>query len=171
MQHVQKRGKCVSCNFSNFSLVQERFVEQICCVLFLWLFPVHGLFSIFAFTLLCFDRSPGNIEPHLDKFVSASTSLSTPILRAALGLSICAIGCTVGWKRELYSDFILSSQVRIGDLGVGDFECGTVLHVEGQLCFAKFGLSPIPASQGMFSRLKIDAIPNLESLACPIEVL
>lgn len=85
-------------------------------------------------------------------------------------MSVCAC-IAVGWEGEVDSDFVLASQVGVGDLGVWYFEGGAVGNVEGEFGLAKVGLTPIPAAQGMFAVVQVDAVPRFEYLCDTIEVV
>lgn len=73
--------------------------------------------------------------------------------------------------REFNRDLVAACQVGIRNLGVWNLERWLVLYVEDKLGLAKLGLAPVPASEGVFSRLEVDAVPELEELAQTLKVL
>ncbi len=169
MQNVGKRSIAVAGNLANLSLLHQRVVEEICRILLLFgvLLARHVLAILL---LLPLRRSAGNVEAHLDELIARASGLLPP----RSGASEMAVGArvlSVRRQRELYGHLVLSGQVRVRYLRVGDLESGATLDVERHLGLAKLGLAPIPPAESMFLVLEIDAVPQLERLAETIKVL
>lgn len=172
MKDIQKRSKGITGHVADLSLVHKRLVEEIRRILllhfFLVLFPFA--FPLGVFCLLLLHGRAGDVEPHFDKLIRARRGLSSPVLCAPCRLSVGSVRLGRG-KGKLHRHLILSSQVGIGDFGVGHFESGSVLDIEGQLGLGELCITPVPSSQGVFAVLDVDAVPDFESLAQPFEVL
>lgn len=171
MKNVQERSKGIPRHITDLGLVHERLVEEVGSILLLHLFLVVllTLSALGTLSLLLLHCCAGNVEPHFDELIGSRCGLTTPVFCAASRL---AIGTVLSSReRKLHRHLVLSSQVGIGDFGVGDLEGGSVLHIEGQLGLGEFCLAPVPSSQGVFAGLDVDAVPDFESLAQPFEIL
>jgi hypothetical protein len=167
MKNIQEGRKRIACHVSNLGLVHESLIEEVRGILLLYLFLVVLLI---AFGLLLLHSCTRDVEAHLDQLIGARSSLPATVLRASSGLYVGTVRLVCG-KREFNRHFILACEVGIGDLGVGDFESGSVLDTEGELGLGELGLAPVPSTDGMFAGLDIDAVPDLEGLAQSLEVL
>lgn len=171
VKNVQECSKGIAGHFTDLGLVHQGLVEEVGSILLLHLFLIFLLAfgALGTFRLLLLHGSSWNVEAHFHEFISSRSSLATPVLCAASRLAITVpIG---GRERELHRDLVLSSQIGIRDFGVRDLESGSVLHVKGQFGLGEFCFAPIPSSQGMFSGLDVDAVPDFESLAQSFEIL
>jgi hypothetical protein len=168
VENVQECSKGIAGHFTDLGLVHQGLVEEVGSILLLRIFLIF-LLAFGTLRLLLLHGSSWNVEAHFHKFISSRSSLATPVLCAASRLGIAVpIG---GRERELHRDLVLSSQIGIRDFGVRDLEGGSVLHVKGQFGLGEFCFAPIPSSQGVFSGLDVDAVPDFESLAQSLEIL
>lgn len=127
MQDIQKGCKCVASHIANLSLVHECLVEEVCRVLFLFLFVVFFLITLAILCFLLLHCGARDVESHFHQLIRACCSLATAIFGTSCRLSfgICSREC------KLHRHFVLSSKVGIRDLGVWNLEGGSVLNVEG----------------------------------------
>lgn len=169
MKNIQKGRKCITSHVSNLGLVHQSFIEEVCRILLLHLFLIFLLVA-FTLTFLLLHGRARDVKAHLDQLVGTRSSLPTTVLGTSSGISVRTTRL-VCRKRKLNRHFVLARKVGVGDLGVGDFESGTVLDTEGELRLGELGLTPIPSTQGMFASLDVDAIPNFESLAQSLKIL
>lgn len=171
VKNIQEGSKRIAGHVADLRLVHECLVEEVGGVLFLHLFLVF-LLTIGTFGALCLlllHCCARNVESHFNELIGSCSGLAAPVLCAASRLAIAVrISAREG---KLHRHLVLSGQVGIGDFGVGDLEGGSVLDVERQLGLGEFCLAPVPSSQGVFAGLDIDAIPDFESLAQPLEIL
>lgn len=163
MQDIQEGGDRIASRLTDLRLLNQSIVEERDGAL---LFLVHAAPSIAAFGFFP-RRCAGNVEPHLRELVSPGRGL--PALPWCG--TILAVGLARVSDREFDSDFVATRKVGVGYLRVGDFERGTVLHVERDLSLAELGLAPIPAAQRVFLVLKGCAVPVLEDFAEALIVL
>lgn len=167
MQNIQEGRKCITRHVSNLSLVHQSLIEEVGRILLLHLFLV---LLLVALALLLLHGRTGNVEAHLHQLIGTSSSLAAAVLSAPGGLSVGAI-CLVCGKRKLNCHLILACEVGVGDLGVGDFERGSVLDTEGKLGLGELGLTPVPSADGVFAGFDVNAVPDFESLAQSLKVL
>lgn len=167
MQNIQEGRKSISRHVSNLSLVHESLVEEVGRILLLDLFLV---LLLVALTLLLLHSRTRNVEAHLHQLIGTRSSLAAAVLGASSGLSVGTIRLVCG-KRKLNRHLILACEVGVGDLGVGDFESGSVLDAERKLGLGELGLTPVPSADGVFAGLDVDAVPDFESLAQSLKVL
>lgn len=165
MQNIQKsRDRVASC-FSNLCLLNQSLVEEVDGTLLIpLLVRVAPSIATLGFLLGCRTR---DVEPHLDELILPSRSLlALPWRRAILAVGL---GSLVDGKLD--GDFVTAGKVRVGDLGVGNFESGPVLYVERHFGLAELCLSPVPAAQGMLLALEVGAVPVLENFAQALVIL
>jgi hypothetical protein len=167
MKNIQEGRKCIACHVSNLGLVHKCLVEEVRRILFLNFFLV---FLFVALSLLLLHGRTRDVEAHFNQLIGTRSSLPAAVLCAACGLFVGAIRLVCG-KCKLNRHFILACEVGVGDLGVGDFESGSVLDTEGKLGLGELGLTPVPSADGVFAGLDVDTVPDFESLAQSLEVL
>lgn len=167
MQNIQEGSKGIACDIPNLGLVHEGLVEEIRSVLFLDLFLVVLLPAL---GLLLLHSRPGDVESHFDQLVGARSCLASAILGASGWLATCTIAFG-GRERKLHGHLILSCEVGVRDLGVGNLKRGSVLNAEGQFGFGEVCLAPVPTAQGVLAVLDVDSIPNFEGLGQSFKIL
>ena len=158
MQDLQEGGDSITGSFTDLGFVDEGLIEQGSGVLLLFLCIATGFLSLG----LLASGSARDIESHLAQLILASARLLATAPRAAqmaIGAGVISVG-----SGKLDGDLVPTGQVGVGNLGVGDLECGFVLDVENELGLGKLGLAPVPASQGVFLGLEVYAVPVLEDL-------
>lgn len=171
VKDIQECSKGIAGHIANLSLVHEGLIEEICSILLLSsFFLVLFLVTLGAFRLFLLHGCARDVEAHLNQFIGTRSGLAASILRASCRLSIGTIRLSRG-ERKLHRHLILSSQVGVGDFGVGDLEGGSVLDIERQLGLGEFCLAPVPSSQSVFAVLDVDPVPNFEGLAQALEIL
>lgn len=127
MKNVQEGRKCITRHVSNLGLVHKSLIEEVRRVLLLRLFLV---LLVIALALLLLHGRTRDVEAHLNQLVGTRSGLPATVLGASSGLSVVAVRLVCG-KRKLNRHFILACEVGVGDLGVGDFESGSILNAEG----------------------------------------
>ena len=170
VQDVQEGSKGIARHISNLRLVHERLVEEICSILLLCFCLLILALALGVLGLLLLHGRTGNVESHFDQLIEARGRLPSTVLGASSRLATRAIGFS-GRESKFHRHFILSRQVGVGDLRVGDFKGRSVLDVEGELGLGELGLAPVPASQGMLAVLDVDSVPDFEGLGQPFKVL
>lgn len=167
MQNIEEGGDSITSRLTNLCLLNQRLVEERRGILLLLLAGVAT--GVLALGLLL-GRHTGNVKPHLDELILARTGLFALATRTAqLAIGAGVIG--VEGQRQLYCDFISTSQVGISNLRVGHLESRTVLDVEDNFGLGKLGLAPVPPPQRMFLVLQHGAVPVLEDLAKAFVIL
>lgn len=170
MQDVQEGSKSIARHISNLRLVHEGLVEEVRGILLLCLCLLVLTLAFGVLGLLLLHGRAGDVESHFDQLVGARGRLPSTVLSASSRLPTRGIGFS-GREGKFHRHFILSRQVGVGDLGVGNFKGRSVLDVEGELGLGELGLAPVPASQGMLAVLDVDSVPNFEGLGQPFEIL
>ena len=176
MQHIQESGKRIASHIANLRLLHEHLVEEVRGILLLaallFLLPLLPLGLVLAVlllnALLRLHHRTGDVKSHLDQLVRPGGRLPAPVFRAARRLTL---GFVLGGEGELDGDLVLTRQIRVGDLGVRDFERGAVLDVEAELGLCEIRLTPVPAAERMFSAFDVDAVPDFEGFGQSFEVL
>lgn len=166
MQDIQEGRECITSHVTNLSLVHQCFVKEVCSVLLLNLLIFFVALGILCLLLL--HGGSGDVESHFDQFIGARSGLATAVLCASCWLFTIRICCG---QRKLHGHLVLSSKVGVGDFGVGDLECRSVLHVERQLSLCELCFAPVPSAEGVFAVLDVDAVPDFECLGKSLEIL
>lgn len=163
MEDIQESSNRVARCLPDLGLLDKSVVEERDGVLLFLIRAASGV-ATFGFLPRC---RPRDVEPDLCHLIPPGRRFpALPWCRAILAVGLSALA-----DRELNGDFVAPSEVSVGNLGVRNFEGGSVLHVERELSLAKLGFAPIPAAQRMLLAFEVGAVPALENLAEALVVL
>lgn len=166
MQNIQEGRECVTSHITDLSLIHECLIKEVCGILLFSLLVFFVTLGILCLLLL--HGGSGDVESHFDQLIRTSSGLATTVLCASSWLFTICISCG---QRKLHGHLVLSSKVGVGDFGVGDFKCRSVLYVERQLSLCELCFSPVPSSEGVFAVLDVNPVPDFECLGQSLEIL